>query len=188
LKYVQYQLIKIIDINDNSALLKILAIEPKTYKYIDFISKGTANVYGFIAQQIKEVIPEAVTITTSTIPNIYKICDCNDNIINIENNILKVNDKITIITENNNEDSKETYNIIEIIPELNQIKIDKNLATSNCFVYGTEVNDFHALNKDYIFTLNVCATQELYKLIQEQKNQIIDLQNQLNIIKEHLNI
>ena len=179
----------ILDINDNSALLKILAIEPKTYKYIDSITKGTENVYGFIAQQIKEIIPEAVTITTSAIPNIYKICDCNDNIITIENNTLKVNDKITIITENNNNEGiKNTYNIIEIIPELNQIKIDKNLATSNCFVYGTEVNDFHTLNKDYIFTLNVCATQELYKLIQEQKNQINDLQNQLNIIKQYLNI
>jgi hypothetical protein len=179
----------ILDINDNSALLKILAIEPKTYKYIDSITKGTENVYGFIAQQIKEIIPEAVTITTSAIPNIYKICDCNDNIITIENNTLKVNDKITIITENNNNEGiKNTYNIIEIIPELNKIKIDKNLATSNCFVYGTEVNDFHTLNKDYIFTLNVCATQELYKLIQEQKNQINDLQNQLNIIKQHLNI
>jgi hypothetical protein len=29
------------------------------------------------------------------------------------------------------------------------------------FVYGTEVNDFHTLNKDYLFTINFAATQEL---------------------------
>ena len=28
------------------------------------------------------------------------------------------------------------------------------------FVYGTEIDDFHTLSKDYIYTLNVCATQE----------------------------
>jgi hypothetical protein len=31
------------------------------------------------------------------------------------------------------------------------------------FVFGTEVDDFNTLNKDYIFTLNVCATQELHR-------------------------
>ncbi len=38
------------DINDDSALQMILAIEPKTYKYIDKIEKGDNKVYGFIAQ------------------------------------------------------------------------------------------------------------------------------------------
>jgi hypothetical protein len=28
-------------------------------------------------------------------------------------------------------------------------------------VYGYEVVDFNTLDKDYIFTLNVCATEEL---------------------------
>ena len=29
-------------------------------------------------------------------------------------------------------------------------------------VYGYEVVDFNTLDKDYIFTLNVCATEELH--------------------------
>jgi hypothetical protein len=170
------------NINDNNALIKILAIEPKTYNYIDIIEKGSNIVYGFIAQQIKEVIPEAVNIQKSVIPNIYSTHECSNNIINITSNIenLKVNDRISIIQENI---EKKNYTITEIIPESNQIKINENLEGSNCFVYGTEVDDFHALNKDYIFTLNVCATQELHKIIQQQQQQIEDLIRRIEILE-----
>ena len=37
------------DINDDSALNVILAIQPKTYNYIDKIAKGNKKVYGFIS-------------------------------------------------------------------------------------------------------------------------------------------
>ena len=58
------------DINDVSALEKILQIQPKTYKYIDTLFKKSNTVIGFIAQQIKEVIPEAVEMAEEYIPNI----------------------------------------------------------------------------------------------------------------------
>ena len=54
---------------------------------------------------------------------------------------------------------------------------------NKCFIYGKEVNDFHTLSKEYIFTLNVCATQELCKLIQQQQIIINDLQNRLSILE-----
>ena len=170
------------DINDNSALLKIIAIEPKTYNYIDAVDKGYNTVYGFIAQQIKEIIPEAVTIEKSIIPNIYSFYDCSSNIINITSNIekIKLNDTLSIFQENID---KKNYTVTEIIPESNQIRINENLEGSNCFVYGTEVNDFHALNKDYIFTLNVCATQELHRIIQLQQQQIDELKTRIEILE-----
>jgi hypothetical protein len=176
------------DINDNTALLKILAIEPKTYQYIDIITKGTETVYGFIAQQIREVIPEAVKLDKTIIPNIYKLCDCENDEIQLSNDIiissnLNIDDKINIININNN---RKEYTITEILD--NSIKINENLNSSNCFVYGKEVDDFHTLDKTYIFTLNVCATQELYKIIQEQNNKINDLQNEIIAIKQHLNL
>ena len=51
------------DIDDEDSLNKILLIEIKKYKYIDE-SKGTNFITGFIAQQVLEVIPEAVQIAT----------------------------------------------------------------------------------------------------------------------------
>ena len=66
------------DINDDNALQMILAIEPKTYKYIDG-NKSKERVYGFITQQIKEVIPKVVVLQNNIIPNIYKLCRCEEN-------------------------------------------------------------------------------------------------------------
>jgi regulator of RNase E activity RraB len=57
---------------------------------------------------------------------------------------------------------------------------------TECFVYGYEVDDAHMLTKEYIYALNVSATQELYKIITEQQNQITELQNQIDMLKDIL--
>ena len=61
------------DINDTVALDQLRLLKPKTYQYKDTIKRGTESVIGFIAQEVKEVIPTAVTIRTQSIPNIYEI-------------------------------------------------------------------------------------------------------------------
>ena len=52
------------------------------------------------------------------------------------------------------------------------------------FVYGTKVNDFHALDKTYIYTLNVSATQELHRKITAQQEEINNLKNRLLALEE----
>jgi hypothetical protein len=175
------------DINDDMALQKILQIEPKTYEYIDKVEKGDGVVYGFIAQQIKDVIPEAVKIENGIIPNIFKICNYNNDIISIPEEDIKklnVNDEIEIIIKNDN--NKKLCKILEINDD-NTIKINESLNTieettetlNECFVYGSKVDNFHTLDKNYIFALNVCATQELYKIIQQLKERILVLETRL---------
>ena len=183
--YLQYSSDKKIkkniqDIDDDIALQKILQIEPKTYNYIDILEKGPNTVYGFIAQQIKEIIPEAVTVNSGFIPNIYNSFDCNNNIINITNSNLNINDEIEVL---DNTGTKNIFKINDVSPT--NITIDKNINGDRCFVIGSKVDDFHALNKEYIFTLNVCATQDLYKLIQQQNQIIQDLQNRINILENN---
>jgi len=174
------------DINDDTALLKILAIEPKTYKYIDDKRRGDGKVYGFIAQQIKEVIPEAVQFNKDFIPNIYKVFSVSGDIINTNEDltaILSVNDNIQIIDKEKEE--KLSYKILEISPD--HIKIDKSINGDECFIYGKEVDDFHTISKEYIFTLNVCATQELHRIIQKQQQEIDELKTTLSNVLERLN-
>ena len=159
------------DINDDSALQMILAIEPKTYKYIDKINKGNNKVYGFIAQQIREVLPEATCIQSSFIPNIMLLADYDNKIITLSsqptNVIIKLNDKIKCYDKNNIEINVD---VEQVIDELTfRIKELENTYTdTKIFVYGTYVDDFHTLDKTYIFTLNVCATQELHRRIEAQ--------------------
>ena len=170
------------DINDDKALKKILLLKPKRFKYIDDKKNGDYTAFGFIAQEVKEVIPEAVNIIKDFIPNIYKVFNVLDDTITTDEDLtdkLNVNDKIKIMDQD--EEKPEEFKILEISND--KIIIDKTISGNKCFVYGKEINDFHTLSKDYIFTLNVCATQELYKLIQQQQTIINDLINRISILE-----
>jgi hypothetical protein len=73
------------DINDDEALQKLRLFKPCKYTYIDYRENNTIPVYGFIAQEIKEVLPYAVDDTLNLdneIPNIYRFCNItNDTIL-----------------------------------------------------------------------------------------------------------
>lgn len=245
---------------DSSTLDILRKVEPKTYNYIDSYNK----VYGFIAQQIREVLPEAVGLTIDYIPNFYRVCSINNNIITLNDHQLQDYDLIKIFDSTNNArefiikviDSntiKIQLNNIEIqncLTDLNNriqyidsqisqkklaslpdeildltrqrkltndiiTNIDKynslekiNTYNSQIFIYGKKVTDFHNLDKNYIFTVNVAATQELDRRVTdleqqmesmsdeisnlkqqiEGKQNIIDnLQNRINILKQKIN-
>ena len=262
----------ILDINDNDALMKIMKIEPKTYNYIDTIQRTSSNVYGFIAQQIREVIPEAVEIISKFIPNVYKLVsinknkfildnhfdlniddilqiytlksveevkiiqinplfnslsnslinfndnvndisliNSNDNVNDISFNSLSNSNDISLINSNDNvndisfnslinsndislsnslSNSNDNVNDISLTNSLSnslinsndnvndislinsnslnisikyEITIDKEIDENQIFVYGKFVKDFHILDKSYLYTLNICATQQIYK-------------------------
>ena len=151
------------DIDDDEALNLILAIEPKTYEYIDK-KRGSDTVYGFIAQQVKEVIPRAIQIVSDILPNIYKICECEGDIIycSIPQDV-SINTEIKLIDI---DDKEVVHKILEIGEDY--IRIDSVLEVNNVFVFGYNVDNFHRMSKEYIYTLNVCATQILSRKIEAQ--------------------
>ena len=51
------------------------------------------------------------------------------------------------------------------------------------FVYGQTVNDFHALNKDYIFTVATAALQEVDRQLQAEKAKVSVLESDLTAEK-----
>ena len=179
------------DINDDSALQMILAIEPKTYKYIDKIEKGNKKVYGFIAQQIRQVIPDATSIQKSYIPNIVLLADYDNKIITLPSQptkvIIKLNDKIKCYDKYDKEVFVEVEEVIDEltfrIKELETAYVDNKI-----FVSGTEIDDFHTLTKEYIFTLNVCATQELHRKIKLQEDRIKELEAKMADIVKYLSL
>lgn len=64
----------IVEIIDDDALQKLRLLKPCTYNYKDYMDNGANKVYGFIAQEVKEILPYAVNESTgplSKIPNIY---------------------------------------------------------------------------------------------------------------------
>jgi hypothetical protein len=179
------------DINDDSALQMILVIEPKTYKYIDKAgTRGDNKVYGFIAQQIRAVIPEATSLQKSYIPNIMLLADYNDGVVTLPsqpNYIIKQNDKIKCYDK---DDKEINIEIEEVIDEFTfKIKeLETEYTDNKIFVYGIEIDDFHTLDKSYIFTLNVCATQELHRKIKLQEDRIKELEAKMTDIVKYLSL
>ena len=179
------------DINDETALNKLLLIQPTTYNYIDVErNKGFGKVYGFIAQQIREVIPEAITITPEIIPNIYKNCLIN-NKREVYHSIpldVAIDTEVLITIDKNG----GRYKIKYIYKDY--FVIDKDIDADEAFVYGYNVNDVMLINKDYIFTLNVCATQELHRrieaqsvLLKSQEDRIKDLETKVERLINSMN-
>jgi hypothetical protein len=179
------------DVSDSKALENILKIEPKKYSYID---RDGSNIYGFIAQQIREVVPEAVSLQTSFIPNIYMYGVLAGNQITLaETSNLCIGDRVLILCGS----SRYVENCVSISESINVFEIENKagIHDGNVFVYGTLVEDFHTLDKSYIYTLNVCALQELSRRFEDMqrlycKLQDIDvvetLKSDLEIIKENI--
>ena len=180
------------DIDDNVALNQILKVEPKSYNYIDR-NNTSSNIYGFIAQQIREVIPQAISLHTEAVPNIYTIGTLQSNIITVNLPSLSSAKQVLLIDVLGNR-------YVENISQLSQltqhsqhsqtsieIENKNNIPDGPIFVYGTIVNDFHALDKSYIYTLNVCALQDVYKNYANLKDQLSAyMQSYSNITQQPL--
>jgi hypothetical protein len=131
----------------------------------DFID-APKNQIGFIAQEIKtiDLLKSSIHEGTGFIPNIYRNVSCLEGWF-ISDVLLKKGDLIrykrngktnttSIINVSNN-----TYQIAEPI-------------TENIFLYGSEVDDFHSIEKDMIFTLSVSAIQQLDEIVAQQQKSI----------------
>ena len=74
----------------------------------------------------------------------------------------------------------EQYTVVDIDSDTNILTVDRDIKLANnssasVFVFGTEVNDFNTLNKSYLYTLNVCATQTLSQKIQEMRQRVSNI-------------
>jgi hypothetical protein len=151
------------DFEKADALRQIMEIQPKTYEYIQ--QQRTELVYGFSAQQVSSIIPNAICLRINSIPNINSIGILYDKyFIAIQGLHLPLAQILLpstiVLYHNNNVYYEEIESIIN--PKTMKIANHSGLPDAAIFVYGTVVEDFHTLDKNYIYTLNVCATQELF--------------------------
>jgi hypothetical protein len=162
-----------------------LNIQPKTYEYKDVINRGTKRVDGFISQQIAEIIPEAVSTQKRTL---YDICSN-----------FKYNGKIIHININDYEGTYDVGDVLHCITDKGEVNytiaekydnntiVDKFIDGSDILINGKVVDDFDILDKNFIYKLNVSATQQFLKKIMEQKNEINDLKARLARLEAIIN-
>jgi len=188
----------IIDIDDNEALIKLRLIKPKKYKYKENITRTSDEVYGFIAQEVKTIIPNSVGYQKEYIPNFYCMGDIE--LINSETNkysVTLLNDitfdsltdenqthKVKFYGENNifYEGTVISYENKILIVELDKkyiLSTDVNFS-NKIFVYGQQIDDFNVLKKDAIWTIATAALQEVDRQQQADKLRIAELENKVS--------
>ena len=184
------------DVTDASALEKLRLLEPKTYKYIDTNEQGDTTVYGFIAQEVSNVFPEAVKISVKAIPNIYELSNVSDsNVITFTNfntsdlltsnvtskiEVRSVYDKIERLTLDTVIDSKSIRVKEDLTNIIGSIDDTGNVVSGNqVFVMGQEVDNFNIIKKEYIFTIATAALQEVDRQLQAEKTKVVTLETQV---------
>jgi hypothetical protein len=188
------------DISSNSALNIIRKIQPKMYNYKDTIQKGNKTNYGFIAQEVFEECQDSINKITDFIPNIYSLCEIENNCLTFKTFSTKDFDKNcnTIkLKLFDDKDNETIINVKEILTD-NSLLFNEEIKNGKYFVYGQEINNFHCLEKNVIFTLTTSAVKELdstienlktelqqtHSIVLSQKTQIDALTSELSELKE----
>ena len=160
--------------NAKNDLDKIMAIEITEYTFIDK-SKGHSTMKKVIAQQVEKVYPEAVGKSISIVPDIYQLSTINDGFIPLKTNVVK-GDNVKLIYDDNAVVLTAVTSVVE-----DGFYVDQD-RTGQVFIYGREVNDFRIVDYEAISMLNVSATQEQQRLIEQLQQENAVLKNQVGVL------
>ena len=183
----------IVDVSDNLALQMVRNIPCRYYEYKDKLNRGIEKTIGFIAQEVKEVLPMAVSLQKNIIPN--EMRNLKDLIWNDTTLYTDLSDcsgiKYRFYVSNDVSGNDEIQKDIVGNPD-NTFTFDSSY--NNVFCYGKEVDDFHTLDKNKLFALNFSATQELDRKVTaletvgnpDQNLKILDLYKENEALKARL--
>jgi hypothetical protein len=195
------------NIQDFSALETIEKLKPKSFDVID--DKDVKFQYGFIAQDIEEIPEVAKLVFTEPdyIANINTygkrtnddgccIITANDDL----TDKIEIGDEIKFVSDNKDKDNQEfildatpyhnrykrRYAKVTEIISPTEFKVDCEINNLCCLdddeflIYGKKVEDAKSLDYNSFIALNTKAIQELYKIIQQQQEQLNELRNLIN--------
>ncbi len=154
-------------------------IEVTDYHFKDQAQFGDKPQKKVIGQQIAEVYPQAVSTNHEVIPDIMKHGEILNGWVTCSHE-LKVGEVVKILFETDEED---IFEVLEISGTKFKIASDQQ---GKVLVYGREVDDFLVVDYDAISMLNVSATQQLHKLLEQQQNVIEGLTQQLQSLEQQL--
>ncbi|MFL2921629.1 MAG: tail fiber domain-containing protein [Limisphaerales bacterium] len=190
------------NVDDDRALIQVKALESKEYHYIDPIRRRPMKTIGFIAQEVKEVIPNAVSFHKEFIPDEMRIIteptwteDAGKYYLNIPNLDMSgaFTQKAKFYVSNDPSANNMVCKEVDI-KEVPTSSMD-DFSTTNyvaefdqswnkVFFYGKEVSDFHTIDKAQIFALHHSAIQELDRKhereVTEKNNKIQNLEGEVS--------
>jgi hypothetical protein len=174
------------DIDDIEALTILRALKPRTYKYKDF-TKGDTTVIGFIAQEVKEILPQAVSVMNGEIPNIMMNAD----LVELENGNMELtfeNDLPGLVKDDIIRVGQTIKcKVISATQRTIIIEYEESIkGRTFVAVYGQVIEDFHYMNKDVIFAMATASCQQIDRELQLEKAKVATLENTILDMMERL--
>ena len=190
--YSDARIKSIIGLSSNTKDLETInALQITDYIMRDNVKYGDKQFKKVIAQEVEKVYPQVVSKYTDFIPNVYQLAGkiektTNGYLLTFNNihNISSTAKKLRAMLP-------EGMQVMEVVslPSDKQVIIKANdLKTDKVFVYGEEVDDFRTIDYEGLNTLNISATQELFKLIKTQQEILTKQQKQIELLEKRLTI
>ncbi|MCF8256716.1 MAG: tail fiber domain-containing protein [Flavobacteriales bacterium] len=156
------------------------------YAYIDSLEHGTRSKQGFIAQEIEQVYPNAISKNTDYVPSVFaRSTNISYNAetqlaaITVEKpHALAVGDKLKLMT---NDETLEVT--VEEVADANTFTVKMETAEDAVFVYGKQVDDFRAVDYDQLFSIGIGAIQELSDKVEALETENAALKAELHTEK-----
>ena len=162
------------EIDDGSSLEILRKLPCVKYEYIDKMDKGFATAVGFIAQDVKKHIPLACSLSKEFIPNeLRTIVPVWEDISGQYKLIIDLSGTKYRFFCHTGEKSED----IDLENDGNGFIFKEKW--ENIFLYGEEVDDFHRINKEKIFSVAFSATQEIDRIQQQHVIEIANIKAEL---------
>jgi hypothetical protein len=156
-------------------------IQVHQYSWIDKIEKSANKKIGFFAQEVEEVLPDAVGTTTGVVPTIYKQAEAfTESTVTVKNHGITTEKKLEVVDLEN---GKTKIDIVRVIDADNlEVKFEK-VPKDKLFVVGPEVDDSRLLNHDYLMAVGFGGLKELHALVKTQQTTIEMLTERLALLE-----
>lgn len=141
-------------LSDNESDLELLMkVRVTNYEFVDQLVNGSGTEKKVIAQELKEVYPEAVVDNiTQVVPDIMQFAPAKDGWITLADHGLAQGDIVRLVYQ----DGANEFEVLEV--QGGQFKV-AYAKTEKLLVYGRQVDDFHTVDYDAMAMLNISATQ-----------------------------
>ena len=145
-------------------------IQVHQYSWIDKVEKGSRKRIGFFAQEVEEVVPDAVGHTTAVVPTIYREANAfTETTVTVKGHGLTTEKKLEVVDPEN---GKTKIEIVRVIDADNlEVKFEK-VPKEKLFVVGPEVDDSRMVNHDYLMAVGFGGLKELHALVKTQQTTI----------------
>ena len=162
-------------------LASLMRLRITDYQYVDEVSRGNSSYKGLVAQEVREIMPQAVAVTEGFIPDIYLLAENTSlqggqlTIHTPREHQLAAGDQVRLILE---EGVRELS--VAATPDTRSFAVSwAEAAPQRVFVYGKKVDDFQQVDYDKVHNLAISAIQELSRQVDALKAENAGLKSEL---------